>query len=88
MPRIKVCGVTDAAFAVAAARRDVDYLGLIFAEGSPRQVTPEKAHEMIKNGECGLFGIKLLNCFDIAKSALEKVVEDTMAEEAAEAEAE
>lgn len=47
MPRIKVCGVTDAAFAVAAARRGVDYLGLIFAEGSPRQVTPEKAHEIV-----------------------------------------
>ncbi|MBQ1429637.1 MAG: phosphoribosylanthranilate isomerase, partial [Kiritimatiellae bacterium] len=47
MPRIKVCGVTDAAFAVEAARRGVDYLGLIFAEGSPRQVTPEKAHEIV-----------------------------------------
>ena len=49
MPRIKVCGVTDAAFAVEAARRGVDYLGLIFAEGSPRQVTPEKAHEIVAN---------------------------------------
>lgn len=47
MPRIKVCGVTDAAFAVAAARHGVDYLGLIFVEGSPRQVTPEKAHEIV-----------------------------------------
>ena len=47
MPRIKVCGVTDAAFAVEAARRGVDYLGLIFAEGSPRQVTPEKAREIV-----------------------------------------
>ena len=50
--------------------------------------SPEKAHGMIKNGECGLFGIKLLNCFDIAKSALEKVVEDTLAEEAAAADEE
>ena len=49
MPRIKVCGVTDAAFAVEAARRGVDYLGLIFAGGSPRQVTPEKAHEIVAN---------------------------------------
>lgn len=47
MPRIKVCGMTDAAFAVEAARRGVDYLGLIFAEGSPRQVTPEKAREIV-----------------------------------------
>ena len=49
MPRIKVCGVTDAAFAVEEARRGVDYLGLISAEGSPRQVTPEKAHEIVAN---------------------------------------
>lgn len=46
MPELKVCGVTDAAFACAAARRGVDYLGLIFAEGSPRRVTPAKAQEI------------------------------------------
>ena len=47
MPRIKVCGVADAAFAAEAARRGVDYLGLIFAEGSPRRVTTEKAREIV-----------------------------------------
>ena len=46
MPRLKICGITDAAFAVEAARRGVDYLGLIFAEGSPRHVTPERAREI------------------------------------------
>ena len=45
MPELKVCGVTDAAFACAAARRGVDYLGFIFAEGSPRRITPAKAQE-------------------------------------------
>ena len=47
MPRLKVCGLTDAAFAVEAARRGVDYLGLIFAEGSPRRVTVDQAHAII-----------------------------------------
>jgi len=46
MPRLKVCGINDAAFAVEAARRGIDYLGLIFAEGSPRRVTVEQAHEI------------------------------------------
>ncbi|MBR1586713.1 MAG: phosphoribosylanthranilate isomerase [Kiritimatiellae bacterium] len=47
MPRLKVCGITDAAFAVEAARRGIDYLGLIFAEGSPRRVTEEQAREIV-----------------------------------------
>ena len=37
-PAIKVCGVNDAAFAAEAERLGADYLGLIFAEGSPRRV--------------------------------------------------
>ena len=41
--KLKVCGVSDAAFAVAAEARGVDYLGFIFAEGSPRRVTPDEA---------------------------------------------
>ncbi len=47
MPRLKVCGITDAAFAVEAARHGVDYLGLIFAEGSPRRVTEVRAREIV-----------------------------------------
>ena len=47
MPRLKICGITDAAFAVEAARRGVDYLGLIFAKGSLRCVTVERAREII-----------------------------------------
>ena len=47
MPQLKICGITDAAFAVEAAQRGVDYLGLIFAAGSPRHVTVEQAHQIV-----------------------------------------
>ena len=47
MPRLKICGITDAAFAVEAARRGVDDLGLIFAAGSPRRVTVEQARQIV-----------------------------------------
>ncbi|MBR3222531.1 MAG: phosphoribosylanthranilate isomerase [Kiritimatiellae bacterium] len=42
-PRLKVCGINNAAFAAAAEERGADYLGFIFAEGSPRRVTPVQA---------------------------------------------
>ena len=42
-PRIKVCGINDAAFAQRAEALGADYLGFIFAEGSPRRVSPEQA---------------------------------------------
>ena len=44
---LKICGITDSAFARAAAEGGVDYLGFIFARGSPRAVTPERAAEII-----------------------------------------
>ena len=47
MPQLKICGITDAAFAVETARRGIDYLGLIFAEGSPRRVTVEQARQIV-----------------------------------------
>ena len=47
MPQLKICGITDAAFAIEAARRGVDYLGLIFAEGSPRRVDVEQARKLV-----------------------------------------
>lgn len=40
--RVKVCGVNDAAFAAEAERLGADYLGFIFAEGSPRRVTADE----------------------------------------------
>ena len=37
------------AFAVEAERCGADYIGLIFASGSPRQVTVEKAKEIVRS---------------------------------------
>lgn len=45
MPELKICGVTDATFACEAARRGIGYIGFIFADGSPRRITAEKARE-------------------------------------------
>jgi indole-3-glycerol phosphate synthase/phosphoribosylanthranilate isomerase len=42
-PRLKVCGVNDAAFAAEAARLGVDCIGLVFAAKSPRRVTLSEA---------------------------------------------
>ena len=47
MPLLKICGINDAAFAVEAAKCGANYLGFVFAEGSPRRVTPEKARAII-----------------------------------------
>ena len=44
---LKICGMTDSAFARAAAKGGVDYLGFIFSSKSPRCVTPERAAEII-----------------------------------------
>ena len=44
---LKICGITDLAFACAAAEGGVDYLGFIFAGGSPRGIEPARAAEII-----------------------------------------
>ncbi len=46
-PKIKICGVNDAAFAAEAERLGADYIGLIFAEGSPRRIDAVKAREIL-----------------------------------------
>ena len=43
---VKICGVNDAAFAAEAERLGADYLGFIFAEGSPRRVTVRDVQTM------------------------------------------
>ena len=45
--KIKVCGITDAEFAVAAERLGVDYLGFIFAPASPRNLSVERAAAIV-----------------------------------------
>lgn len=39
--KIKICGVNDTDFAAEAERLGADYLGFVFAESSPRQVTAD-----------------------------------------------
>lgn len=46
--RIKICGVRDAATAVAAVRAGADAIGVVFAAGSPRVVTPAQAREIVR----------------------------------------
>jgi phosphoribosylanthranilate isomerase len=45
--RVKVCGITELADAMAAVKMGVDGLGFIFAAGSPRKIEPEKARGII-----------------------------------------
>ena len=45
-PKLKVCGVTEPGFAAEAARRGVDYIGVIFAPSSPRRVDVATARQI------------------------------------------
>ena len=77
-PEIKVCGVSDASFAAAAARAGVDYLGFIFEPSSPRAVTVEKAIECGKRlGDAASCRVRRVGVF-VRQSVAEIV--DTMRE--------
>jgi phosphoribosylanthranilate isomerase len=41
--RVKICGVTDEAYAIQAAELGADWIGLNFYDESPRYITAEKA---------------------------------------------
>ena len=45
--KLKICGVNDAAFARRARDLGADYIGLIFADGSPRRVSVEQARDIL-----------------------------------------
>jgi len=59
IPKIKICGVNDSCFAAEAERLGADYIGVIFAEGSPRRVTAEMAREIAGalSGSARLVGV-------------------------------
>lgn len=46
-PQVKVCGLTVAEEARACARLGVWAIGVVFAEGSPRRVTPDQARAVL-----------------------------------------
>jgi phosphoribosylanthranilate isomerase len=47
MTLVKICGIRDAATALAAADAGADFIGLVFAE-SRRQVTPQDCHDIVE----------------------------------------
>jgi len=47
--KIKICGMTSKSDALAAAGFGADILGFVFFEGSPRNVAPREAKEIIAN---------------------------------------
>ncbi len=46
MAKLKICGIRDEGFALAAAGAGVDFLGFIFAATSPRRISPDTAHKI------------------------------------------
>ncbi|MFL6261817.1 MAG: phosphoribosylanthranilate isomerase [Thermoanaerobaculia bacterium] len=57
--KVKICGVTDPANALAAVEMGADYLGLNFYPGSPRFLTIERAREIVDavRGRVPLVGV-------------------------------
>src|SRR5919197_6452928 len=45
---IKICGITNEEDALLAVALGADALGFVFAPGSPRMVTPDEAHNIVK----------------------------------------
>ena len=65
-PKLKICGVNDAAFAVRAAELGADYLGFIFAAGSPRQVSVETAQAIAARVRAVSRTVKFVGVFTTA----------------------
>ena len=46
--KIKICGINSKEAALAAHQNGADFLGLIFAENSPRKISAEAALEIAR----------------------------------------
>ena len=62
MTRIKICGITDKANALAAVEAGADFIGLMFAP-SRRQVTPPKAREIASAVKKSNTGTRVVGVF-------------------------
>ena len=49
LTKVKICGMTDAASIQTAIDHKVDYLGFVFYQKSPRNLTPKQATLLTKN---------------------------------------
>lgn len=79
MPKLKVCGTTSLGFALEAASRGVDYLGVIFAERSPRRIGLEAAAEIAsKLRGPRLIGVFAGNAIDEIESIAKRVPLDVI----------
>ena len=65
MTRLKICGLRDAANALAAADAGADFLGFNFVPGARRQLSQEQAKDIIPGyrGEHGPDGPRLVGLF-------------------------
>ena len=73
--KVKICGVTDPADALAAVEMGADYLGLNFYPASPRFLTVERAREIADTvrGRVPLVGVFVNASPDEMAETVEKV---------------
>jgi len=73
--KVKICGVTDPANALAAVEMGADYLGLNFYPASPRFLTIERAREIADaaRGRVPLVGVFVSSSPDEIAETVEKV---------------